>query len=130
LFFLAWPIAQKLCETYGIGIDIYDWKLVVPYIPLWILGSTCVGIASLGLADAVDWALFSFVSAGGSGFVMWFVLLVNAVFIDQMKGTMQLSMHAAVTGLFCVGLSLSAGCISLLSALFWIVGTGFPSKSS
>jgi hypothetical protein len=83
----------------------------------------------LGLAEAVDWGVFAFVSAAGSGAVVWIVLIVNAVLIERMKGTLQLSMYAAATGIICVGLSLSAGGISVISAVVWVFATGVSSKN-
>jgi hypothetical protein len=127
LFFLIWPLVKQFADAH---IDFQEWKLFVPYIPLWVLASVCIGIASLGLADAVDWALFAFVSAAGSGLVVWIVLFVHAVCVEKMRGTLQLSMHTAVTALICIGLSLSAGSISVVAAVLWIIATGVTSKSS
>jgi hypothetical protein len=58
------------------------------------------------------------------------VLLLKAVVFDRMRGTLQLSMHAAVTGIVAAGLALSAGAISVLSAVLWIIRFGIPSKNS
>jgi hypothetical protein len=119
-----------LAVSYGIGLGFEDLRMFLPFVPLWIMASICIGIASLALADAIDWALFAFVSAAGSGFVVWVVLLVKAIVVEKMKGTLQLSMHAAVSGVVCAGLGLSAGAVSVLSAVLWIIRLGIPSKNS
>jgi hypothetical protein len=105
-------------------------KIFLPFIPLWILRSVCIGIASLALADAVDEALFAFSCAAGAGFVVWFVLLAKAVLVGGMRVTLQLSIHAEVTGIACSGLALSAGSFSVLSAVLWIIRSGISSKNS
>jgi hypothetical protein len=130
LFVVIWPLVEHLAASYGIGLGFQDLRMFLPFVPLWILASLCIGIASLALADAIDWALFAFVAAAGSGFVVWVVLLAKAVVVDRMRGTLQLSMHAAITGIVSAGLALSAGSISVLSAVLWIIRVGIPSKNS
>lgn len=130
LFMIAYPLVKHVIEGYKSGIDQYDWKVTIVYFPLWALASTCIGIASLGMADAVDWGIFSFMSVAGSGIVLWLVMLLKATFSGNMSGTLQVSMHAAVTGLLSVGLSLSAGCLSFLAGVIWMTTTGVPSKAA
>jgi hypothetical protein len=128
LFFIVWPIAEYLSASYGIGVGFEEWLLFLPSIPLWFLASACIGIASLGLAEAVDWGIFAFVSAAGAGLVLWVVLLLNALVVEQTHGMMQLSVHVAVTGIVCLGLSFSAGSVSAVAAVLWVVLRGVPAK--
>jgi hypothetical protein len=128
LFIIMWPQAEFLANSYGIGIDLKEWSMFFPSIPMWIIASGCIGIASLGLAEAVDWGLFAFVSAAGSGVVLWVILFFNALLVDQRYGTLQMSMHAATTAILCIALSLSAGSISVISAVLWVLFVGIPIK--
>jgi hypothetical protein len=61
---------------------------------------------------------------------VWVILLAKAIFIEGIRGTLQISIHAAVTGIACTALSLSAGSFSVLAAVLWIIRAGIPSKNS
>jgi hypothetical protein len=128
LFVIIWPELEYLSGSYGIGVDYEEWMMLLPSIPLWVLASICIGIASLGLADAIDWGLFAFISAAGSGIILWTILFINSLVMYDHHGTLQLSIHAAATAIVCIGLSLSAGSISVVSAVLWVVFTGVPAK--
>ena len=130
LFCVAYPLVRHLLRGFSVGIDGRDWTMLVAYMPLWILSSVCVGLASMAMADAVDWAVFAFMSSAGCGVMTWVVTMIYSAMFDGMTGTLQLSMHAAILSLLCIGLSLSGGCISVLAVVVWLIGTGKPSKNS
>ena len=128
LFIILFPALNLLQTKFMYDINFNELNQIFIFIPLWILGSICIGIFSLSLGNSEDWAMFAFLSAAGSGLVFWIILFFNSVFIDKMISTLQLSMHSAISGIICICLSLSGGSISVLSALFWIRKNGIPSK--
>jgi hypothetical protein len=119
-----------MAGSYGIGVDFKEWLMFFPSVPLWVLASACIGIASLAFADAADWGIFAYVSAAGSGLVLWVVLFLDALIVDKRRGTLQLSVHAAAAAIVCLGLAFTAGSVSVVAAVLWIVFTGVPFKTA
>ena len=130
LFSVSYPLVQHLLRQYPLGLDRSDWTILMLYLPLWILASTCVGLASLAMSDALDWAVIAFLSSAGCGLMTWLVTMVKSIVFDGMKGTLQLSIQAAILALVGTGLSLTSGSIGVVAATLWIIGTGKPMKSS
>lgn len=130
MFFIMFPMAQHVMKTYHHGLDEYDWHLMLFFLPIWVLTSALIGISSIPLSDAVDWANFAFVSASGSGLIMWIVFLFSGLFAEKMKGTLQMSMNASITLIVSIVLSFTSGGISSLAAVIWLGVKGTPAKSS
>ena len=130
LFIIIFPLAERLIERTQTGLDNYDYLTILLFIPLWIFASIIIGIASLSLGDSADWALFAFISAAGVGVALWVISFIGAIWFYKMSGTLQISLHMAISTLVCIGLSLSAGSISVLSSLLWVMLKGSPSKRS
>lgn len=133
LFVFIFPLYDKLMDTPShipFDINISNINLIFIYMPIWIFASGIVGISSLAMADPFNWATLAFVSAAGAGVVLWIVSFFKATIAYGMTGSLQISLHMAILSLICIGLSLSAGGVSVIAAAIWIVATGIPSKNS
>ena len=109
-------------------IGLSNIKIILLYIPIWIVASAIVGISSLAMADSFNWATLAFISAAGAGVVLWVVSFFKATLAYGMTGSLQISLHMAILSLLCIGLSTSAGSVSVIAAAIWIVTTGIPSN--
>lgn len=131
LFIIIFPLFDELMDTpnhvpFDIGLG--NIKLILMYIPIWIVSSAIVGISSLTMADSFNWGILAFISASGAGVVLWVVSFFKATLTYGMTGSLQISLHMAILSLLCIGLSISAGSVSTMSAAIWIVTTGVPSN--
>lgn len=124
LFVVVFPSMRYLSHSYPRGLDMCDWRLVMLYLPLWAIASACVGVASVSMMGVIDWGQVAFLSASGSGFALWCVLMISSILGNSMNGICQLSMHAAITGLACAIVSLSGGGFSVLAATWTVAGYG------
>jgi len=130
IFLLVFPALSHLENRLLDGITQIEIKSTLMFIPLWASACIIFGIASLSHGNSEDWALFSFLSSAGAGVVIWLVLFLRVFFFMKVTSTLQLSMHTAITMIFCVGLSLSGGALSVLSACIWYKTKGNPTKKN
>ncbi|EAY06623.1 hypothetical protein TVAG_056170 [Trichomonas vaginalis G3] len=124
LFVIIFPASRSIDNAFKYPTSNVNWFSIFYVIPIWFFCCICIGISSLALGDAEDWAMFAFISAGGAGFVFWVVKMIIYIFVDKMNGTLQVSFQAGIVGFICVFISLAGGSISTLSALFWIMING------
>lgn len=133
MFLIVFPYAHLLMfRTSWIPFELteLELKFIFLFIPLWIMGSIIMGVLSLNVTDSFNWASLSFLSTFGSGVALWIVSFIHATYSYGMTGTLQVSLYMSIVTLVCVGLSLAAGSISVLSAVFYVIARGIPAKSS
>lgn len=131
LFIIIFPLFDELMDTPNhipFDIGLHNIRRIFLYIPVWIVSSVIVGISSLAMADSFNWATLAFISAAGAGVVLWVVSFFKATLTYGMTGSLQISLHMAILSLLCIGLSISAGSVSMIAAAVWIVATGVPSN--
>lgn len=130
LFFILFPISKSVDSAFKYQTNNVNWFSAIYVIPIWLFSCICIGISSLALGDAEDWAMFSFISTGGAGLVFWIVKMIIYTFVDHMNGTLQVSFQAGIIGFISLFISLAGGSVSILSALIWILLTGSSAKSA
>ena len=130
VFIIIFPFSQLLEKFLDYGIANIEWKAVLLFVPIWLFACICIGLNSLSLGDAEDWAMFAFLGSGGSGLVYWIVRYVMDLFSFGTSGTLQMSLQTALSAMGSLVLTLAGGSISVLAALTWILIQGSPAKSA
>lgn len=130
IFIIIFPFSQLFGKIFDCGLSNADWGSIILFVPLWFFACICIGMSSLALGDAEDWAMFAFLGSAGSGFIYWIVRYVIDIFLNGMTGTLQQSLQSAISAMVGLIISLSGGSISVLSAFSYILFKGSPAKTA
>jgi hypothetical protein len=126
LFIVAFPILYECLQSLDYPLIVRSSSVPWVYIAIWVMTSISTGIGSLAVrfeTDA-DWGIFSFLSSGGSGLMLWVMLNVWLMFVDGQDSTLQTSLAPTATGLVCGAMAMASGSVSVLAAVIWIERKG------
>ena len=125
-FMLFYPLLNHLFHKILSGFERNDFKLILIFIPLWLLSSFCIGIGSLIIKGESDWAYVSFLASLGSPVTLFLVFLLKLYFLSSSLNTLEISLHSFVSSIICLGIAFTTGSTGILSAIVWIVNKGAP----
>jgi hypothetical protein len=130
LFIIAFPIVHETVESLNMVTMTVELELTGMFCACWILMSITLGVnvLSVRFVRNDDWGVYAFVSSAGAPVVLWVVMNLWSGVVAGRRSTLHLSIYPVLSGIVCCALSLVSGCISLLSAVLWILLRGSVPK--